>query len=655
MREDIIKLLAEQKQNKQISDLLQKCKECMKTSRDEMVSYYPAWDFADQVYRGEKKPDEQDKKATKRKEPVKMILPMTKSQVETFVAFMCRMFTQKPYYFELEPMSDEDVTPARMGQATLERDLKWNSYKGVILPAFGRSIAKYGVGIKKETWLHKKKVCKTKVPDPNYVPNPQLPPLAPEQMPMIEQAVEETLYLGNKVINVSPYQFFPDPSVPLTRFQEGEFCGSEEEQSYSYLEGLEKDGVVAGIKHVRRTADGDLKRRLQFATQSSVKDPTNQKTSRYGVLTEIQVKLNPSTTMINEGVPLDPLIDREVVCLIWYVNDDRIVRIEPDMGYNHDEFSYSVSQFLNDGERFVNGGIAEDIGSLQETATWFINAHVTSVRKVIDNKIIVDPKYVEMKDLEERRSVIRTKPGASATTMERWFHQLQVQDVTAKHVDDADKMNAWAKEGTGINENLLGQFASGRRSALEARNVNSNSAARLILTVYGIWETGEIPMGKRMLSNLQQGLDVAQLVRIYGETRTMAENAASQLTDPQGLNAVARFIPVDKKQLVGSFDFQLFDGTLPSQRGATAMQLREMLKEMAANPASIPLLGFDPALILQEILELSDVRNVNRLRLTPERLQLFMSMAGAGGNGGASGQSQGGGGQSGGNNPRPNS
>jgi len=651
MREDIFKILAEKKVNEEVGDLLQKCKELVKSSRDEMSKYYPAWDFADQVYRGERKPDEQDKKAEKRKEPVKMILPMTKSQVETFAAFTCRMFTQRPVYFQLEATSDEDVRPARMGEATLERDLAWNKYKGVVLPAFARSIAKYGIGVKKETWFPKTKLCKTMVPDPKFVPNPALPQIEP---PMIPQVTEETMYLGNKITNVSPYQFFPDPGLPITRFQEGEFCASEEEQTFSFLQSLERKGLTAGVEHVRKTTDGDIARRMTFAEKGNANsDPLGKKDARYGVLTEVQIRLNPAETMIAPGVPLDKDLDQECVCLIWILNDDRIIRIEPDMGYDHEEFSYSVSQFLNDAERFINGGIVEDIGALQETATWFINAHVTSVRKVIDNRIMVDPKFVEMEDLEKRRPVIRTKPGASATTMEKWFYQLDVRDVTQNHVEDADRLNSWAKEGTGINENLLGQFAAGRRSALEARNVNSNSAARLILTVYGIWEMGELPMGRRMLSNLRQGLDVEQLVRIYGETRTMVDNAASQLNDPMGSNAVARFLPVTKKDLIGRYDFQLFDGTLPSQRGATAMQLRELLKEMASNPASIPILGFDPALLMNEILELSDVRNINRLRLTPERLQQLMLMAGAAGQPQGAGQPPQGAGVAGGNNPQP--
>lgn len=626
MREDIIKILSEKKVNEKLASLLEDCKAKVKMSRDEMTKYYPAWDFADSVYRGERKADDADKKAAARKEPGKMLLPMTKSQVETFVAFTTRMFTQRPTYFQLDAFSDEDERPARMGESTLERDLKWNKYKGVILPAFVRSIAKYGIGVKKETWFPKKKQCKTMVVDPSYVPDPNMPALA--EPPMIEQVTEEIQYLGNKIINVSPYQFFPDPSLPLTRFQEGEFCASEEEQSFSALRELERQGIVAGIEHVRRTCDGDTVRKLMFAEKTGARDAmATKENAKYGVVTEIQVRLVPSETEIAPGVPLDKNITQSTICLIQYANDDRIIRIEPDMGYEHDEFSYSAPQFLNDAERFINGGIVEDIGALQETATWFINAHVTSVRKVIDNKIVVDPKFVEMDDLEKRRPVIRTKPGASMTSMERWFFQLDVHDVTGKHVEDADRLNAWAKEGTGINENLLGQFAAGRRSALEARNVNSNSAARLILTVTGIWDMGEVPMGQRMLSNLRQGLDIDQFVRIYGETRTMVDNQASAMTDPMGSNAVARFLPVSKKDLIGRYDFQVFDGTLPSQRGATAMQLRELLMAMAANPQSIPILGFDPQLVLTEILELSDVRNVNRLRLTPARLQQLMLMA----------------------------
>jgi hypothetical protein len=31
-------------------------------------------------------------------------------------------------------------------------------------------------------------------------------------------------YMGNKLFNVRPYDFYPDPRVPIWQFQEGEFC-----------------------------------------------------------------------------------------------------------------------------------------------------------------------------------------------------------------------------------------------------------------------------------------------------------------------------------------------------------------------------------------------------------------------------------------------
>lgn len=633
MREDIQQLLAEKSHNKEIGELLTKCKQLVKSSRDKMSEYYPAWDFADDVYKGRRKPDAQDKKAAKRGEPQKMILPMTSSQVETFVAFFVRMVSQRQYFYELLPRSDEDVKPAQMGMAVLEHDLAHNMFKGVRLPEFGRHIAKYGLGVLKDSWWHDKKVSKQMVPDPQYQPNPNLPQVA--EVPMVEQVTETTKFLGNRVVNITPFNFFPDPGVPLTRFQEGEFCASEEEWSITQLQNLEQDGVIAGIEHVRETFDSDVERRVSF-TQASAKDGTAKQGGRFRVVTEVQLVLNPAKTMIAPGVPMDKMLDRNMKCLVWYANDDRIIKIEPDMGYEHDEFTYSVSQYTNDSGEFVNGGLADIIGALQETATWFLNAHVTSVRRVIDNKFLVDPKFIEMQDLIDRKSIIRTKPGASANGMERWFQQLNVQDVTQNHVKDTEFLSGFSKEATGINENLLGQFTSGRRSAREAANVSSNSAARLILVVSGIWDIALVPLGKRMLSNSRQGLDVPQFVRVYGLVRTQADAQSSAMTDPEGLNAVSRFLPVDKTMLAGNCDFEIFDGTTPSQRQANAARLQELLIQLSSNPMAIPLLGFDPQLILNEILELSDVRNVNRLRLTPQRLQQFMLMAGASRNAGGS-------------------
>jgi hypothetical protein len=65
------------------------------------------------------------------------------------------------------------------------------------------------------------------------------------------EVVEElTQYEGNKVTYISPYTFFPDPSVKLADFQKGAFCATE--QSEPLINVKQKEGsLYHGTKLIR--------------------------------------------------------------------------------------------------------------------------------------------------------------------------------------------------------------------------------------------------------------------------------------------------------------------------------------------------------------------------------------------------------------------
>ncbi len=231
------------------------------------------------------------------------------------------------------------------------------------------------------------------------------------------------------------------------------------------------------------------------------------------LITEVQRKLVPADYEI-EGKPLGPE-KYPVKYLIWYANDNRVIRCEP-LNYVHNKFTYTLAQFNPDDENLVSVSLSDTIDALQSVITWFINSHITSVRKVIGNHYIVDPNGVEMKDLQERKPVIRLKGGA-AGGIDRFIKQLTVQDVTQNHMMDVEVLQKIVQVVTGISENLLGQFHPGRRSATEARNVNSGAVSRLKMIAALIYKSSLEPLAKQMLSNLREGLDEEQMVRLVGE------------------------------------------------------------------------------------------------------------------------------------------
>ena len=594
--------------------LLVHVKSLVDSSRKKMSEFYDMWDHADEVYRGIRQSDKQDVHAKERDEPVKMVVPITYSQINTFVAFCISLYTQRERLFELVGRGEEDHRAAKVGEALLARDLTYNVFE-TILHQFLLDIARFGVGILKTCWVRHTK--KGMVPMP--VPGMKLfgAQITEDTTVGVEQDI--VTYLGNQILSVSPYRFFPDVRLPIQRFQEGEFVASETEYTLATLRQMAHEGEVAGVRWVKPFSMSDYNARGYPTRMSGMlparpEDQLSVSPSSGGMvlLTEVQVSLVPSEFKVN-GKPMGEE-DYPVKWVVWYVNDKRIVKAEP-LGYDHNDYTYDVAEFSPDIHKLINDGLAGTIDQLQSVITWLINSHITSVRKVIQNYLIVDPSGVELKDLQERKPLIRLRSDRAGTGVDKWVKQLAVADVTASHIRDSNELQSVVQLVTGINDNALGQFFTGRRSATEARNVNSAAAARLKLPALLIFRNALEPLARKMLSNHQQGLDVEQYVAVLGE---LADQSDYQ-----------QFTKVTRQDLVGNYDFEVFDGTLPTERAQQAMALQEFLAQFMNNPETVMMLGYDPKKIVEEWLELRGIRNPKRFLMNQVRAQEMIAQMAA--------------------------
>lgn len=590
--------------------ILDHCRSLVNMSRSKMCKYYNKWDAFDLAYRGERFADKEDKKAREKGEPEKITIPVIYAQAQTFVAFIFSLYFQRERFFEMGGTGEEDELASDLAEATLDRDLVYNKWASKCYE-FLLNIPRFGLGVVKHTWVHEKQMTWTKTEVP-ILPQDILG-MSVSDGGTTEQIelVEGTKFLGNKLMVISPYRFFPDVRLPLTRHQEGEFCASEDEYSFADLKSMEARGEVSGIDFIpalSRSQNFDsTTTRYQFAEFGNAGRATLRGSSIRGsiVVTEVQIKLIPKKFMVN-GKPLGEE-DYPIKYVVWYANNERVIKCEP-MGYLHDNFTYVVAQMSPDQHRLVNEGLSDLCDQLQSVMNWFVNARVASVRRIIRDQLIVDPQGIDIADLKNRNSIIKLKPAAARSGVDKWIKQLELKDVTAGHLQDVSVLQGMIQLITGINENLLGQFHQGRRSASEARAVQAGTANRLQMIANLIWVDAMEPLGRMMLSNLRDGLDEPALVQITGQN--------------QNLSADRQFMEVDKTKLIGNYDFQFFDGTLPSEKATMAQALQDLLSELISNPQGIPILGFDPRKIMLEIGKLRGIRQPERFLLDQARMQL---------------------------------
>lgn len=562
--------------------MLAECQERLAMSRSAMQAYYGVWDRNDAIYRNRQEVDEQDQAAAKRKEPIKMIVPVGYSQVQSFVSFGMSLFTQRERFFELTGIGSDDQEAAKVGEAFLDRDLRKNIWEARLYQ-YLLDVARFGVGIIKTCWSVERGMRLVKK-------------TALDGITMFT-AMESVLeYAGNRIYNVSPYQFFPDPRLPISRFQEGEFVAMEQVYSRHTLKQWEKNGVIAGLTHVPKVT----KQMIDIRGESRVfglgrndggaLTATTEDTTV--ILCEMQRTLIPSEVMIDDK-PLGPE-DYPIKYDIVIANDARIVKCERS-GYLHGEYTFDVGEYNPDVLNFSNPSLLDPIMLLQDTLSWFVNSRITNVRKIIGDRLIVDPSGVEMSDIKERSPVIRLKTGVSKQGVDKFIKQLDLVDVTTSHITDAQVLKDFIQQTTGINDTLMGEVATGRRSATENRNSTSAAAARLKMILLLQYRLTLEPMARKMLSNLRDGLDEMQVVRLVGQ-----EAAA---------NAAGTFIKANKADLIGEYDFEMFDGTLPSERHLNAQALQELLSGFISNPQAALALQIDPHRILKRWLELRGFRH----------------------------------------------
>lgn len=620
---DVTNTLTQKEPSELHKALLTHAMALVKMSRAKMSKHYSDWDMQDQVYRGERYPDEKDVKAASKDEPIKMVVPHTFAQTMTFTSFLFLMFTQNRTFFELLPSGDEDYgTKQQDCETVMEHDLRRSQWNTVLFQHL-LDTARFGPAITECSWTRK-------VTHAYVTPEPTMQTYNGVEVPVREGSSwqDYVKYEGNLVRAVSPYRFFPDTRFPLSEFQRGEFCAAEEEYSISSLRELEKAGEVAGVDHIQplprnweATRGGNTRTTMEFRpNQQGVSAFLHGPSQSEGtvIVTKMQVWLVPDQFKMG---PNDKRLGPEtfpILYHLWYANDNRVIRCEPAYWW-HNEFGWSVSQFTPDMHHTVSTGLADLIYRLQDVITWHINARITDVRRNLRGRFIVDQTGLEMGSVDGDGDIYLRK-SAAKSGVDRWIKQLAVNDVTQSHMQDAEILGKVMEIVTGVNNNAMGQYNSGRRSAQESRTVTAGAAGRMKLHGQLIWDNGIAPLGRKMLSNSRQSLPFEQFGRIVG---------LNDGTRDEELQArYAKFKGTPEEVICGE-DYITFDGTLSSEKGFMAQSLQELLSVvLQSDPAAAARMaqGIDPVRVVEEMQYLRGAGNIKRFRYTPEEQQQIQAM-----------------------------
>jgi hypothetical protein len=289
---------------------------------------------------------------------------------------------------------------------------------------------------------------------------------------------------------------------------------------------------------------------------------------------------------------------------LWMIrigNDQRILSAEKLEDANMG-FTYKLAQMAPDEHSKLSDSLVALIDRLQETVTWLMNTRIEAVKNNIEKQLVVHSQYVELEDLQTRSPFIRMKKNTPIMGgLDNFIQQLKTNDPTVTHIQDADTLMKMMYQVSGVNENAMGGFHGGRRSATEARNVQAGSAARMKLIATNIFQSAISPLGKQLLINARQWMSEETFFKILGE-------------DEDTYNAWQSFHKDAWWELVGSEDFFVFDATSASEKTFVAQSLQELAIALMSNPEMLAATNIDLVKVIERIQELRGVTNLKQFQ-----------------------------------------
>lgn len=590
--------------------LLQIYKSYMQSSATEMNKYWNKWDENQINYSGYRKLDKSDKENIARGGTEKIYVPLSYAQVQTAAAGILAMLTQKARLFELHSFGPEDQSVSEGLERDIDYQVRHNRVYFFLYNFILDALVK-GVAVGRCDWTVDKAKYRVKreVPAGGLMGNLLASiGIGSQEMTTIEVVEELTQYEGNKISYISPYTFFPDPSVKLSEFQKGAFCATE--QSEPLVNVKQKEGSLYwGTSFVKNTlANGDLwSARPRYAgTFSRPNDTANLTSNVLGSkyssgkvvdVVELFVKLIPEE--LKQYAPELDLGDEKepVMFIVTVANDSKIIRFER---YNelHGMFPFFCSQYSPDGDSYVGRSIPDLLQGLQNLISWLVNSRMMNIRQVIKNRFLVDPSKIEIKDIEAGSNVIRAKGPGGITN---GITPVNPIDVTAQHIPFIGTLQQIAQIVTGINENAMGQYTSGRRSAAQTRGIGQAVQARLGMAANLIWYGGLDQLGCLLLSNTRQFRTKETYEQILGADSRKYPFEEVILADPS--------------RIAGGFDFMPLDGLTDSEK----QQTLGLMKELLGAPDLIQAANLDITKMLDYCFSISGVKNFEYFKAEPQQ------------------------------------
>lgn len=539
-------------------------------------------------------------KANDERKPVSIVIPYSFATMETIITYLMMAFLDEPI-FRYEGAGPEDVLKGILLEKTIDMQMR-KAKAGLALHTMFRDNLAYGFGAVAPIWV-KDYAFRTEMVERQSMLS-MLGVRKPE-MDRVQRRVVK--YEGNRLINIDPYHFLPDPNVPIHDVQRGEWMGWVHSTNKILMLEEEKnsEGNIFNVRYL----SGKGEYRSQFA-------PQTDRTKKYGIT---QGQEGYSTTPVDQlflyvnlvpkqwGLGSSEYPEKWLFC----VAGDKIITQAQPLGLDHNQFPVAVAASEYDGYTVASISRMEVVGGLQNILDWLVNSHITNVRKAINDMLIVDPYMVNINDLKSPKpgKLIRLRRSAwGRGGVDQFVKQLKVEDITQGHIKDAGVIVEFMQQVSAATDTVQGfmRKTSERITATENQNTRTSALSRLAKIAKIVSMQAMYDLGYMLASHTQQLMDEETFVNLTGEWREVLMNTYGQDTQR---------IAVGPQDIQVNFDVVMKDGSVNTPDYLQTWV--DMFKIMAENPLLMQ--RFDIVGVFKHIAKLGGAKDVDRFEVMPQQ------------------------------------
>jgi len=563
-------------------------------SKSQMQKRYPIWDKMHEKLTSYILPDT-DGRGPKHG-PNAVVIPMSAAVLDTMVTYHVSTFADGPLFL-CRPIGPEDKIKAALLELLLDNHMK-RSKSLLTYYVQIRDASICGLGVVHNRWMTEyrtKKVLREK----GFVSDVTGEFIATGQEEKNQRVLHAEYNISD---NINPYCYFPDPTVPVHRVQDGEFVAFSSQVTYSWLLDQERNAPREwfNCKYVKNFGSNS-----EFSAPNSTLDtvPTSSETGNAAIrpvtLLYCYAHIVPREWKVGAG----EYPEKWLFCV---ANDSVLVRAQP-LNLDHNMFPVAVAAPNFDGYSVAPIGTIEQSFELQEAADKYYRTRMKTLETVANVKMIVDPYLARYDDaISLDSNVIRIREHVWGRGVEGAAKQLDLSDPAPGLLGEIAAINDWAQRGSGAVDSLQGivRPTGERRSATEMRDTRMSAVSRLQTKSRLISLQSMMDIGRQWACNVAQFATQEKYVEFmggYARELQQVYGAAGAMVSPEELRV--------------DVDIDVLDASAPG--GEFLPDLINLFQLSQSNPQSA--MAFDATKQVLDLYKRANVRGATQfLRVTPQ-------------------------------------